>query len=155
VADLKPLHVTKFRADIGPDRMTDNSLHSILRTIKGAFNWACKQGLIAINPIDKIEMPRRTPREVTVTPEQWDKVMESMTDECFRDLLVFLKETGCRPFEALTVTAAHFDREHKRFVLSRGESKGKKYNRVIYLNEPALAHRREAHPEGSRRSALP
>jgi integrase len=142
IVDLKPLHVTKYRAWLtknDPNRFSDNSLHSILRTVKGAFNWACKQGLIPNNPIALIEMPRKTPREILVSDEQWEKVMKHVKDDEFRELLIFFKATGCRPFEAITVQARHFDRDERRFVLERSESKGKKYNRVIYLNDEAFA----------------
>ena len=71
------------------------------------------------------------------------------TDQEFRDYLSFVWETGCRAQEVRVIEAAHFDGE--KITLEKRNSKGERFNRVIYMNDTALAivHRLIAeHPTG-------
>ena len=51
--------------------------------------------------------------------------------------LTFIWETGCRPQEIRVIEWRH--RDGDKIILELTNSKGKKYNRVIYLNEAARA----------------
>lgn len=53
----------------------------------------------------------------------------------FRDYLNFMWETGCRPQEIRIIEHRHRDIE--RVILEASNSKGERYNRVIYLNDVA------------------
>lgn len=52
-----------------------------------------------------------------------------------RDILAFLRETGCRPQEARIIEATHVRGDH--VILPKVDSKGLKYNRVIWLTPAA------------------
>jgi integrase len=66
-------------------------------------------------------------------------VLALAKDQEFQDLLELSWETGCRPHELFTVEARYVDLESCRWVFPVRESKGKKYQRVVYLTDKALA----------------
>lgn len=118
------------------------------KTIKGAFNWAVRQGLIPSSPLVGLRVPAGLSRDVLVSPEQWERIIELVVGE-FRDLLIVLRETGCRPQEVRVFEAAHVRDDH--IILGKVDSKGKRYNRVVWLTPTALTIIRqhvEKYPEG-------
>jgi integrase len=110
------------------------------RAVSRAFNWAKKQRLITASPIAGMERPTATSRECYLTPDQWQELVDHLdADDSFTDIVWFLHETGARPQEARIVAAKMFDRDKRRFELKLKDSKGKKYKRVIRLNDKAFA----------------
>jgi integrase len=137
VANVKPFHVERW-LDRDYAGTSDSYRNGACRAVSRAFNWARKQGLIPANPVEGMERPSAEPREVYITPDDWAKLIGKIgIDDPFADLLWFLRETGCRPFEVRMVQAKHWDRDNRRFVLERKNSKGKKVRRVIRLNDKA------------------
>lgn len=104
------------------------------RAIVRVMNWAVIEGHIGRSPLAGYTKPTATSRETYVTPDQYALCLEHAKGP-FRDLLVFLWETGCRPQEARVIEAAWLD--GRSVVLPVELSKGKKRRRVIYLTEPA------------------
>jgi integrase len=139
VANLKKRHVEEF-AD---QYKNPAGRRAAIVSVKVALNWAAGQELIPANPIKKLPSGKPPAREVYITPEQWAKVLAAVDDsDPFREVLLFLKATGCRPGEATIAECRHIDRERKVIVLGVNEWKcggktGKK--RVIYLNDESLA----------------
>lgn len=116
---------------------SDTGKNGAVRAVSRAFNWARKQRLIKENPIYGMERPAAEPREVYITPEQWVQVFAEIKEsDPFYDVLVFLRETGCRPIEARIAEAHHWNRKDT-ITLERKNSKGKKVKRVIRLNTQA------------------
>ncbi len=76
------------------------------------FRWGVEQGLLTSNPIKGIRKPPQRSRgtQTLVTPEQ-HATLASHAEPCFRDVLATLWETGARPGEVTSVTAADFDAE--------------------------------------------
>jgi integrase len=137
VVDLKPYHVTRWvdRDYVG---QSDSSKFAAFRSVQRAFNWAKKQGMIALSPVERIDKPTPGRRETYLTPEQYQIVLARVKENergegPFYELLVTLWETGCRPMEVRTVTAANFDAERGVWIFERKQSKGKKRRRVVYL----------------------
>ena len=136
VEDLRPYHVTSW-LDSHPT--WKNSRRSAIVAIKRAFNWAADEGIISANPIKKIKKPPATRRERLLTDAEKQKVVDSATDTAFRDLLVALRETGARPGEVASVTAAMVDVKAGTWTLPEHKTKRKTQKpRVIYLNRCML-----------------
>lgn len=135
VADLRPYHLQQWLLRAFPNA-TDNSKHGAIRAICRVLNWATNNGMIDRNPILGIEKPTRTSREFTITAEQFKELLGHVTDQEFRDYLSFMWETGCRPQEIRVIEPRH--RDGDKLVLERINSKGQRYNRVIYLNEASV-----------------
>ena len=118
------------------------------KTIKGAFNWAVRQGLIAASPLVGLKVPAGLSRDLLITSDQWKRIMAVACGE-FRDVLIVLRETGCRPQEARAFEAGHVRGDH--IILAKLDSKGKRYNRVVWLTptaESIIRRLAEQYPEG-------
>jgi len=99
------------------------------------LNWAVEMDFIDRNPIAKIRKPTRKVREFFVPASQWGELLAAIDDREFRDVVSFMLAAGARPQEARAIEARHYDQENQRIVFGREESKGKKRQRVIYLDE--------------------
>jgi integrase len=139
VGALKPFHVTswvnehysKSRKVDGKKvaGVGDNYRRSAIRSVQRAFNWAVEQGYLATSPIAKVKKPAYKPRDVILTPEQWSQLVAALeargpNGRAFLDLLMLMRQTGCRPIEARKAEARHFDRKNRCLVFERHESKG-------------------------------
>ena len=131
--ELRPYMVTRWVDKQHPDA-SPSTKHGATRAVGRVYNWAAREGLIEANPIQYVEKPTPMPREAYVTPEDFDRMLEKVSGE-FRDVLVFLWHTGCRPQEFPRIEAKHV--EGSIVTLTRTDSKGKKHRRVIYLDDTA------------------
>jgi integrase len=142
---LKPEHVRNWVKT----KKSDGHKRGCIVAVSRALNWAVREGMIETNPLRFMEKPSPGRREVFLTPDEFSKLLSHATDECFKDLLTFCWETGCRPQEVFRLEARHV--EENRCVFPEKESKGKKKKRVIYLTPVASEILRRlvaAHPEG-------
>jgi integrase len=132
ICDLKPFHITNWL-----DRQTWNTTtkNKAVGAVKRAFNWAIDQGHINLSPIARVRKPPVRKREVIITPKLWKKIGQTVKDRAFRDLLMVLRETGCRPYEARTVEAQHVRKD--AWLFPKEDSKGEKYNRLVPLTDIA------------------
>ena len=156
-------HLDSFKAHVGPklmaskvkgiqvrEWMTDkvpgkaNYKNQAVRVISQMFNWALELDVVKLrkNPAKKVDRPQPESRVVLILPDQWEAVMGQLKDkDTFKDVLIFLKETGCRPQEVRHIEKRHFNSQSgdEKIVFPIDESKGKKRSRVIILNAVALA----------------
>jgi len=145
---LRPFHVTDW-IDARYGSCSDSTKYNATRAIVRVCNWAVKEGHLDRSPLRGIEMPTPATRESVITPAQFAMILARVKDQAFRDVLLFLWNTGCRPQELRAIEAQHVDGD--KVTLTRKQSKGKKHRRVIYLNETAaeiVRRRCEAFPEG-------
>lgn len=148
IEQLKPFHVQQW-VDGHPGWATGK--RGAIIAVQRALNWAAKQGRIDVNPIRHMEKPAPGRREQIVSPEEFQTILGSAKDDCFRWLLELSWETGARPYELFTLRASFVDLVNARWVFPVKESKGKKVQRVIYLSNRALEITRMAmqkHPTG-------
>lgn len=148
VTDLRPFHVQQW-VDAQPGWKTGK--RGAIIAVQRALNWAAAQGHIESNPIQHMEKPAQGRREQLVSVAIYGKILDLVKDVPFRDLLELSWETGARPHELFTVEASYVDQANARWIFPAKESKGKKYQRVVYLNERALEITRRVmlrHPEG-------
>jgi integrase len=146
VDQLKPYHVQKW-----VDEHPAGSRRNLIRAIKRVMNWAEQLGRIERSPLVHMRKPPEGKRELVITTEQYQKMLDNTRDQEFRDLLTVAWETGCRPQELLKVEARHLDLTGGRWLFPASESKGKKIPRVVYLTPKALEICRrlaEKYPQG-------
>jgi integrase len=150
VADLKPLHVTRWAsAEYGS--AAETTRNSAIGAVQRVLNWAVKQGIIDRSPIAVMEKPPRNRREVFVTQELFDAMFALVKDQPFRDFLTVLWETGCRPQEVRAVEAHNFIEERGVWLFERVKSKGKRKRRLVILTPTAIEITRrlaKANPKG-------
>lgn len=136
ITNLKKHHVQEW---IDKDYVGKSStyMNTAMTAVVTALNWALEFDYIDKNPIAGIRKPKRRVREFFLPPEKWNEIVSSIRDREFRDYCTFGLSTGSRPQETRAVEARHYDRENSRLVFGREESKGKKQQRVIYLDDTA------------------
>lgn len=134
VSQLKVHHV---QAVIDSDyaKRSTTYQNDAITTVKGALFWAMDQGYITVNPIARMKKPPRNVRETFVKAVDWQAVLDAASDLQFRDYLTVAFSSGARPHEMRTMEASYLD--GRRIVFPRLRSKGKKRQRVIYLDELA------------------
>ena len=135
VSTFRPYHIERWLQADYPG-LSANYRRCAIRAIQRVMSWAVSSGYIQASPIARMEKPRQEVRETVITEEQFQKMLATTSDEQFRDYLLFMYETGCRPQEIRIIEAHHFDGE--KIILEKRNSKGKRFCRVIYLTPKAL-----------------
>jgi integrase len=136
IADLKPLHITEW-----VEGTKGNYRRNLMRSMKTCMKWAADEGYIETSPLAKMKLPSAISRgdETYLTPEQWQKIITAVDDLDLFDLLTLLYETGARPGEIRLVESKNFDRVGRMIVYKKIDSKGKQFQRIIHLNDVAMA----------------
>ena len=148
---LRPHHVQKW-VDNYPVPLKSGSCRNLIQSVKRALKWAEEQGYIERSPLTHMKKPGCGRKELVVTREQYQALLDRAKDQEFKDLLTITWETGCRPQESLRVEARHVDLAGCRWVFPASESKGKKVPRVVYLTPKAMEITKrlmERHPTGA------
>jgi len=148
-ASIKPGHVTQWL----DSKSWGNSTRSLaIRTVKRMFNWAFESGYLEASPIAALKLPRSLIREDVLTNVQADAIFSRCQDRQFRDLLTALRETGCRPKEIWTLTAAGVSLDDRTWrVINKTRKKTGLTHRTVYLTDTMVELSKrlaEKHPEG-------
>ncbi len=162
--DLRPIHVTRWvdkhwppqevrnhHGEVITPAASNNTRRGAIRAVQRAFSWARKQKLIEVDPLEGIEKPKQTPRDVYLWPEQYRELLKLVKDQAFRDIMEVMRHTGCRPEEARKIEARWINWEDRCWEFPREVSKGKQKRRVVLLNNVAFSICRRValtHPEG-------
>jgi len=136
VDELRPHHVQSWADGY---ELATTTRRNYMRTVKRCLNWALKQGYVRTNPIAHLELPGGEPRDVVVTESEYQELLSFVPDDNLHDVIQVTRETGCRPQESLRVESRHVDLENSRWVFSQKEAKGKRWPRIVYLTDAALA----------------
>ncbi len=118
--------------------ISDTHRHNLIRSIKAAVKWAYDDEIIDRLPLKKLKGPAATSRQFVLSEKQYATILE-MTGEILRDVVIVLRETGCRPQELRKVEARHFDREQRCWIFPAKEAKGGKHPRFVALSDNAFA----------------
>lgn len=136
-SDLKPFHVSEW-VDSNPT-WGDTYKGGAIVAIKRVYNWAIELGYADINPIARLKKPTAKRREIYMTNDDFQQILGMIKEgDPFRDLLLTVWFTGCRPQEVRHIEPRHVDLEKERIVFPAEESKGKRSKRIIYLHGEAL-----------------
>jgi integrase len=155
-SDLAPIHVTEWvdanrRKTPGRRPWGPNHCRGAITAVQRAFRWAEQQGLLSRSPIRFVEKPAAKRREQVLIRDEFDTLLSHVKDDCFRNVLEFCWETGCRVQELRLLEASHYKADRGRFELPPCQSKGKRRWRLIYLSSRAaeiVAPLILRHPEG-------
>ncbi len=117
----------------------DNYKRGAIISVNRVFNWGVRGGYIAINPIKTAFKPPSQRRKAYFKPDDFQEAISFLkpTDP-FYDLLQFFWQTGCRPKEARDIEHRHVNLAAGYVLFPKEESKGKRKQRRILMNEIAL-----------------
>jgi integrase len=134
-----PRHVSDFIND--HPGWNPTTRRNAIGVIKRVWSWALAEGLITINQISSIKRPRPRRRETIPDDKEFDRYLAAASP-LFRDVLTFIRETGCRPGEVALIERRFVDtKNHEiRFPLGLDKVSGRTgRHRVIQLNHKAMA----------------
>jgi len=135
VDHLRRLHVTNW-VDAHPT-WGSNHKRGAITAVQRAFTWAEREGHIAKSPVRGIEKPPAKRWEQVLTTIEFTELLARVKEPCFRDVLEFCWETGCRVQEVRLIESRHLRFDRGRIELPPPEAKGKKRWRFIYLTPRA------------------
>ena len=137
--EVLPKHVSSFLG-LHP-KWGPTTRFNAITAIKRAWAWATNEGHVTLNHVAKCKRP--TPETRTEIPDDKEFALFIKTaSPDFRELLEFIRDTGCRPGEASMMERRHVDLENKevRFKIGEDKTSGKtKKPRVIHLTDAAVA----------------
>lgn len=149
VMALKPFHVTQW---VQKHTWNSTSQNKAIGCLKRCLNFVASEGLAPDNPLRLVRKPRALRRETILSSDDRKRIMAAIRDRAFKMFVFALSQTGARPSEIRTVTAAECDlnlgiwvfRKHKT-VHHTGRP------RIVYLTPPMIKLCRRLvreHPEG-------
>jgi integrase/recombinase XerC len=155
-AALRPHHVNEWldapRSFRGrPVAWGPTTRAAAVKAVKIAFRWARVQGHVEADPIADMPAPSPAAREAIPDLEAVARLLGAIEDRALLDLITALWQTGCRPGEAMRLTA---DQVHLEAGVWRVPNKTRRTGartRVVALTPAALELSRRlvaAHPEG-------
>ena len=108
-----------------------------LRSLKSAFSSAKKWGLVNENPFKDIKQFKIQESNIPkyLTKKQIDKLLETIEDEKFKNIVLFYLYTGCRRNEALDLKWSDMDFRHKKVtfrITKAGKSRTVPINKKLY-----------------------
>jgi integrase/recombinase XerD len=147
--DIKPIHATRW-LDSHP-AWKGGRRHAVL-AVKRAYGWADQQGILSPNPLKHVKPDPVGRRTRVLTGDEQAQILAAIKDQPFRDFVLALTETGCRPSEVARVTAAHFKPDLGVWVFDRHKTfKATGRPRVVFLTPAMVGLSRrlaEKYPDG-------
>ncbi len=134
---MKPYQIEEW-VDSHP-KWSDNYKRGGVVAINRVYNWGCKSGYIATNPIRTAHKPPAKPRKIYMKLDDYSKILGCLRDgDPFKDLLTFVWLIGCRPQEIRHIQIRHLHLDKGYILFPKEESKGKRDPRKIILNDDAI-----------------
>ena len=129
-------HLHRYVYHRKSERVSNATINRDLATIKHLLGYAVESGVIDSNPVEKFRNLKEDLKErPRFTEEQVQTVITAVRVDC-RPLFIFIRETGCRREEALSLQ--HWQiQEESRLVVFSEDTKSRKY-RYVPLTEAAL-----------------
>ncbi len=149
--DVRP-HDVKGWFNAPELRWGPTTRHNAATAFKAAFRWAKKGGLIPEDPVRDMDKPTARRRILVLTDDQVRALLDATPDRPWKDLITALWETGCRPSEVCTLTAAQVDLDRGLWLVrNKTRRKTGRESRPVPLNPTMLEISRRlvtAHPDG-------
>ena len=123
-----PFHLTSF-LDKNEQWQSDWTKATIVAIVQRPFNWATKQKLIPSNPFAGVSHQPGAPRR-PMTDDEFQRLLKAASGSYgkkrrptpgarFRQIVVALRYTGCRPGELASLKWSNIDPDRGEIVLQR------------------------------------
>jgi len=131
-------HLHKYVKHRKSQGLSDATVNREITILKHLLNYAAECGVIESNPVEKFKRLREEQRErPRFTEDQVQKVIDAVRPDC-RPLFIFIRETGCRREEALSLQHWKIQEESRLVVFSEG-TKSKRFRYAGLTDEALLA----------------
>jgi len=148
---LTPQRIASLYADVSSEGQSPASVRYLHAVLHSALDQAMRWNLIARNPVDAVEQPRKIRRELhTLSREQTQALLASVAGDDLEALYVLAIATGMRQGELLALRWKDIDWSGRRLSVrhtltrlkgewSLAEPKTQRSQRAIDLTDPTLA----------------
>lgn len=137
MVDIHPSDVQRWVGEINAKRSASTvaKAHAILHKI---FKWAVKDKILVSNPCADTDLPTiEIPEVKIITPEEFDTVLEKMTDKQGKRILLVAVGTGMRWSELAALCPAQIDFLGRQLTVDRGSViVQKNLNGVSWVDKP-------------------
>jgi len=134
---ITPAHLHRYIKWRNKTGVSDATINRDLTIVKHLLNYAKECGLIQSNPVANFKNLKEERKErPRFTEEQIQRVIDAVKPEC-RSLFIFVRETGCRREEALSLQHWQVQAD-SQLVVFTNNTKSRKY-RYVPLTARALA----------------
>lgn len=99
---LKPFHLSRW---LDANKQWTGGRRSAQVIVKRVFAWGKEEGLIGQNPFAHVKNPGVSKRERIISADEKALILESIKDDAFRNFMLALFGTGCRPSEVARVSS--------------------------------------------------
>lgn len=137
VGQLKKHHLTACLQK--SQSLNSTTQNGLCRAVVRAFRWAENEEIIQRSPFRGTEKPKSKNRTLVIPETEYEFMLTRFPSEGIRFLLETAWHSAARPQELAAVEARHVDLKNARWVFPAEESKGKRFPRVVYLDDRALA----------------
>lgn len=80
------------------------------RNLKAFFNWAVERNYLSDNLVQKIKLPKAQQNKTKIIcSEDFKKILKFISNEVVKDIIVFLRLSGCRVSEVLNLRLSDVD----------------------------------------------
>ena len=133
---VTPRHLHNFVRKRKQGGVSNATVNWDIAAIKHLLNYAVECGLLDANPIGSFKKLKEEQKErQRFTDDQIQVVIDAVRPDC-RPIFVFIRETGCRHTEALSLQHSHVV-EASREVVFTEDTKSRKY-RYFPLTDAAI-----------------
>lgn len=129
-----------------------NYTRGAITAIQVAYNWAAENNYIIENPIKNMDKPNAAKRNNRMPEDIYQKILNRIDpNDSFRDVLICIWNTDCRPEEIRHLEAKHVDLTRRVIIMPQGGARARQKSRPIQIH-PAAAEILEKliakHPTG-------
>jgi len=126
---ITPAHLHKYVQHRKSRGLSDATVNREITILKHLLNYAVDCGVIESNPVERFKKLKEERKErPRFTEDQVQKVIGAARADC-RPLFIFIRETGCRREEALSLQHWQIHKESEMVVFSE-DTKSKDYRYV-------------------------
>lgn len=103
-------------------------------SVKRAYSWGNDRQIIYVHPLKGMKKPPESRREAILSEGDMKAIFAAARGKAFKNFLLAMEETGCRPGEIAGVTAEQVDLAQGVWVLPKHKTRHKTGKpRVVYL----------------------
>lgn len=136
VTQLRKRHVSRWLEKSGYNPTSQNRA---VGALKRAFNWAVEEEYIVENPIAHVRKPKGLIRDRILTADERMLILSSIKGQAFRDFVMAVTLTGCRPGEVARVDGDIVDLDRGIWNFQKHKTvKKTRRPRIVYLCPEAI-----------------
>ncbi len=117
---LKALELQKLYGELSAQGLSPRTVRYAHTVLRNALEQAVKWGMIARNPADLVQLPRKQGREMSAfSPEEAQRFLAAAREDPHFAVFSLLLDTGLRPGEALALKWSDMDLVDRRLTVRR------------------------------------